>query len=75
MTFLLRVQDDRITLPEGIHVPNGTEVRVILGSDAERPSDKLTTFRGTGLRPGVDLHDKESVWKALEEDGKFSQLP
>ena len=34
---------------------------------AERPPAKFPTFRGTGLRPGVDLDDSASLRDLMEE--------
>lgn len=35
----------------------------------KRPPVKLPTFRGKGLRPGVDLDDTASLLEIMDEDG------
>lgn len=35
------------------------------GRNKSRPM-KWTTFKGKGLRPGIDLNDRESVWDVMD---------
>lgn len=32
---------------------------------------KLTTFKGEGLQPGVDLDDSASLWDLMDSPGKW----
>lgn len=44
-------------------------LRVLLAErDTARPAVSLPTFGGSGLRPGVDLEDKDALTDLLDQD-------
>jgi hypothetical protein len=45
-------------------------LRLLVSAESERPAPvvDLPTFGGSGLRPGVDLEDKEALASVLDED-------
>lgn len=80
MTFSAKVHDNRIELPPDVHLPDGTQVEIMLSVEFESnsPANRavhLPTFKGDGLVPGVNLDDSRSLRALLDSNGYVSQLP
>jgi len=78
MSIRLRIYDDNIALPKGVHFPDGTMVEIFVvtedSTNETKPQLSFPTFRGDGLMPGVDLEDKNAIGAILDGD-KFQQRP
>ncbi len=66
MTITARVHDNRIELPPDIHLPDGTQVEIVLSMECEAnlTADRvvhLPAFKGDGLMPGVKLGHSRSL--------------
>lgn len=75
MTLKLKVIHGHIEIPAGVSLPEGTELEAVVlqTTPAEKKGSRveLPTFKGTGVCPGVDLHDNAAIRRILDESGKY----
>ena len=57
--FTATVENDTIKLPPGVHLPDGTEVRIepqtLPGRSVAEPRKFITRTHDFGFKPGIDL--------------------
>lgn len=80
MTIDATVQHGIIKLPPDSNLPDGTQVKIIVLQDGEEKATpkkpiKLHTFKGDGLRPGIDPNNPKALREAADDLSKFSQFP
>ncbi len=61
-----RAAESRRSLNEFIE--QAVRARLVAESQTSRPSGPLPTFRGSGLRPGVDINDAAGLLDMMEPD-------
>jgi hypothetical protein len=79
MSITAKVHNGAVILPSALHLPDGTEVEVIIPAvtphhDPRTEPVHLPTFHGDGLMPGIDLEDRQAIRRQCDEPGKRSQM-
>jgi len=79
MSITAKIQNGTVVLPPHLKLPDGTEVEIIIPTNAPRNGTsagpvQLPVFKGGGLQPGVNLDDSRALRRLLDES-KLSQLP
>lgn len=74
----VRLDDDLMSQVKRFAVANGTTIqrliedglRLVLSRPAsdEGRSFRLVTFKGTGVRPGIDLDNSAALWDLMDEE-------
>jgi hypothetical protein len=74
----VRLDDDLMARVKEFALRNGTTIQRVIEDGlqlllsrrrpAEGPRPRIVTFKGTGLRPGVDLDDNAALLDLMEED-------
>ena len=76
MSITAKVEKGVVTLPPHLHLPDGTEVEIVVLQPASTRgyTGKFPTFKGGGVQPGVDLDNSREIRRMMDEDDKHSQL-